>query len=68
MRLRLILPLAVALLCAAGTASAADRGDRVEQRLDRRGDRIDNRLDRRGDRIDERLDRRAERAEDQGRD
>lgn len=60
-------PLIVAsLLLAAGNALAADRGDRVEQRFDRRGDRIDNRLDRKGDRIDERLDRRAEIAENHG--
>jgi len=58
--------LAIPLLLLAGIASAADRGDRVERRLDNRGDRIDNRLDHRGDRIDERLDRRSERAEDNG--
>jgi hypothetical protein len=44
------------------------RGDRVDRRLDRRGDRVDRHLDRRGDRVDGRLDRRAERAEEAGRD
>ena len=41
-----------------GTALAADAGDRIENRLDRRGDRIDNRLDRKGQRLDRRYDRR----------
>ncbi len=60
-------------------ADAADLGDRIDDRLDRRGERINERLDRRGDRINERLDRRgdarnerldrrADRAEEAGRD
>ena len=43
--------IATGLLLCAGTA-AADQGDRVENRLDRKGDRIEQRLDNRGDRID----------------
>lgn len=39
--------LAICLLWA-GTALAADFGDRAENRLDLRGDRIDARLDARG--------------------
>ena len=35
----LLLTTSLLALFAAGTAAAADRGDRVEQRLDRRGDR-----------------------------
>jgi len=50
-----------ALLSLPVLASAADRGDRMENRLDRQGDRIENRLDRRGDRVDNRLDRRGQR-------
>ena len=57
MKHRLIL--AAALLAASATATAADRGDRVERRLDHRGDRIDRQLDRQGERIDHRLDHRA---------
>ena len=48
-------------LLTAGTALAADCGDRVQRRLDNRGDGIDSRLDRKGDHLDERLDRRGER-------
>ncbi len=62
----LISVLLLAAALTAGTAMAADRGDRVERRFDQRGDRIDTRLDRKGDRIDERLDHRADRAEDRG--
>ena len=46
---------------AAGTAQAANRGDRVERRFDHKGDRIDRRLDRAGDLADHRLDRRGQR-------
>lgn len=42
----------------AAPAFAADRGDRVEYRFDRRGDRADNRWDRKGERFDNRWDRR----------
>ena len=41
-------------------APAMDRGDRINERLDRRGERINERLDNRGDRIDQRLDRRGD--------
>ena len=53
-----------------GSAAAmADRGDRIEERLDRLGDRVDRRLDRAADRAEargrdglaERLDRRGDR-------
>ncbi|BCT94674.1 hypothetical protein LYSHEL_05450 [Lysobacter helvus] len=53
-------------LALAGTAAAADRGDRVEHRMDRRGDRIDHRLDRRGARIEQRYDQRARWADAHG--
>ena len=54
----LALPLALGALLAAGQAFANDRGDRIENRLDRKGDHADNRLDRRGERFDRRWDRR----------
>jgi Ni/Co efflux regulator RcnB len=62
----LLLLAALVAATASANAQAADRGDRVERRLDQRGDRIDRQLDRKGDRIDEQLDRRAERAENNG--
>jgi hypothetical protein len=51
------------------TGPAMDRGDRINERLDRRSDRaaangrdrLANRLDRRGDRIDNRLDHKGQR-------
>jgi hypothetical protein len=58
-----LLGLTVLLLAATGTAAAGDRGDRIDQRLDRKGERIEHRLDARGDRIDARLDRKGEHAE-----
>ena len=41
---------------AAGAAQAADHGDRVERRFDKKGDHIDARLDRRGERFYRRRD------------
>jgi hypothetical protein len=41
---------------------AADRGDRINERLDNRGERINERLDNRGERVNDRLDARSERA------
>ncbi len=52
MKHRTLLSLSILLFGVAGSAFAADRGDRVEHRLDQRGDRIDNRLDHKGERID----------------
>ena len=52
----------IALACSASIASA-DKGDKVEDYLDRKGDRIDHRLDRKGDRIDYRLDRKGDRVD-----
>ena len=50
----------------------ADRGDRIDERLDRRGDRIEHRFDRRSARADEnghpiradRLERRGDRIDE----
>ena len=56
-----------ALMIAAGApAFAADRGERINDRLDNRGERINDRLDNRGERVNDRLDNRAERAEANG--
>ena len=63
--------IAIALLLGAGTAAAADFGDRIDHRLDHLAALADanghlrraHRLDRKGDRIDARLDRRSEHAE-----
>jgi hypothetical protein len=44
-------------------AHALGKGQRIENRMDRKSDRIDRGLDAKGDRIDARLDRRADRAE-----
>ncbi|HZV39173.1 MAG TPA: hypothetical protein VFF96_10550, partial [Pseudoxanthomonas sp.] len=59
MRHRSLLGLTVLLLGVAGSAAAADYGDRVDHRLDRKGERIERRLDARGERIEARYDRRA---------
>lgn len=42
------------------THPESDRGDRIEERFDRKGDRLEERFDRRGDRIDRRFDRKGE--------
>jgi hypothetical protein len=41
------LGIALLALALAPAASAEDRGDRIDERLDRRGDRIEDRLDNR---------------------
>ena len=61
-----LLGLTILLLAATGTAAAGDRGDRIDQRLDRKGERIEHRLDVRGDRIERRFDRSAQRADRHG--
>ncbi len=55
------------LLAAAAGPASADRGDRIETRLDRRGDRIEARFDRRSERADAKgFERRADRLEAKG--
>ena len=49
--------IAIALLLGAGTAAAADYGDRVDRRFDRIGEHREYQHDRRGDRFDRRWDR-----------
>ena len=52
------LALPLGMLAVVGPASAGDRGDRVDRRMDPRGECIDQHRDRHGDRIDRRSDRR----------
>lgn len=77
MKTLMALSLLLAGLAGTGNALAADRGDRVERRLDRRGDRIEARYDHRAavaaahghparaahlERKGDRIDRRLDRA------